>query len=1132
MGVVVNTNSTAMFSNMYLGRANEEIKDSMQKLSSGFRINSAKDDAAGLGISNQLSALTRGLGVAIRNGNDALSIAQVAEGAMVEQTQILLRMRDLTLQAANGSNGEEQRLALDAEMQQLQTEITRIADTTTFGTEKLLNGFFETKAFQVGANAWEHLYVDIDNTSASSMGHKYFKTEMSELMVVGSDTVSQINGEKDVRTLEVQVDDNIYNIDLEYGMTAKELQDKVNSIKGLSDMKVDLLHNTGTDRAMIGAGLEDAKVYKAAAMNMSNFTGTFDLSDTMTLYYKVYNKETNKDDMYSFTADVGGVNSAEDLADKLAEAVNLVNINSKTFDGAKNDVPLRGLTAGGMNEAFIFGFRANGKYDTSPTLQSIDYNGSAAVTFDMYTDEQYYDVDPSKRKTFGNFDGANTGFTFVPLEMEQQTAMEAKNNVQRGSMSHSLSVPPGDQQGVSSIGTFAAATTTTKFAVTIHSDSPQVDTGAGPTTETEWKQGDIINVVFEYRDSKNAKQKLSADFTIPATAGGALDDGSLDKALAQALAAASSGKATASNNKLRVTDADESKEVKLTVKAKSLEVLSAAATNPLEELNVQIGNAQAKLSSAKRGIAKTSPADTGEVTAFGKGTGKEAVYNEYALTEYNQAAAYGYTVGHIAGTGGTAPAAGSAINVRVGVQNETDYVLIDETIKIDVGTKNYTNIADLIKKELKDVNFQSSDGKYLLKGLGDRFQVYGANGLTGDLAFNIDIEWDPSVTAPTTGDIYSIALDAPGTTTVFAGGFTTATGSAATPGAKTGGARVVNSLVAASPPILSGSAVSGYEFKVTSPAPAGGGGGPPGLVNADFTAEIQITLEDSKKVKHTFKADIEAKSTMDTDGFGKVVQDALKNMGQSDRGTDFSDLGITLSVADSNKIFLSYEQDKSTDPEFVKIVAFTLGDHSDPSKTSISGTDQITLGGIAGTRTGTMTPTIYSATSRATATSSILFNNSKTDPSLRRAAHFVFDFSEFKADQNVTALGFKLDSTDSAINQTIKLTEELYFLSVAAVNIRTFDATQHALSAIDGAMTQISSVRAELGAMQNRAMHTGNNNQNIQVQVSEANSRILDLDFAEESTRLAKVQILQQTSSSMLTQANQISQIAVQLIQR
>lgn len=151
--LVVNTNSTAMYANMHLGRANKHVMQSMQKLASGLRINSAKDDAAGLNIATQLNALERGLSVSIRNGQDALSITQVAEGAMQEQTQMLLRMRDLALQAANGSNGEVQRLTLDREMQQIQQELTRIADTTTFGSQKILNGSFQEKPFQISTQA-------------------------------------------------------------------------------------------------------------------------------------------------------------------------------------------------------------------------------------------------------------------------------------------------------------------------------------------------------------------------------------------------------------------------------------------------------------------------------------------------------------------------------------------------------------------------------------------------------------------------------------------------------------------------------------------------------------------------------------------------------------------------------------------------------------------------------------------------------------------------------------------------------------------------------------------------------------------------------------------------------------------
>jgi flagellin len=144
----------------------------MQRLSSGMRINSAKDDAAGLQISNRLTSQINGLGVAQRNANDGISMAQTAEGAMQESTSILQRMRDLALQSANGSNSASDRDALQKEVVQLQTELTRIAETTSFGDTQLLNGSFGTKSFQVGANANETISLGLSSIAATDIGTK------------------------------------------------------------------------------------------------------------------------------------------------------------------------------------------------------------------------------------------------------------------------------------------------------------------------------------------------------------------------------------------------------------------------------------------------------------------------------------------------------------------------------------------------------------------------------------------------------------------------------------------------------------------------------------------------------------------------------------------------------------------------------------------------------------------------------------------------------------------------------------------------------------------------------------------------------------------------------------------------
>ncbi|WP_025673056.1 flagellin [Salinivibrio socompensis] len=166
MGVTVNTNVSAMTAQRYLNKATDELNNSMERLSSGSRINSAKDDAAGLQISNRLVAQTRGLDVAMRNANDGISIAQTAEGAMQESTNILQRMRDLSLQSANGANGKSERVAIQEEVEALKDELNRIAETTAFGGRRLLNGSFGEASFQIGADAGEAIIMGLSSIRA------------------------------------------------------------------------------------------------------------------------------------------------------------------------------------------------------------------------------------------------------------------------------------------------------------------------------------------------------------------------------------------------------------------------------------------------------------------------------------------------------------------------------------------------------------------------------------------------------------------------------------------------------------------------------------------------------------------------------------------------------------------------------------------------------------------------------------------------------------------------------------------------------------------------------------------------------------------------------------------------------
>ncbi|MGY2573292.1 flagellin [Vibrio diazotrophicus] len=169
MAITVNTNVSALVAQRHLNSATEMLNQSLERLSSGKKINSAKDDAAGLQISNRLETQMRGLDVAVRNANDGVSIMQTAEGAMQESTNLLQRMRDLSLQSANGSNSKAERVALQEEMAALNDELNRIAETTSFGGRKLLNGTFGQSSFQIGASSGEAVQLSLKNMRSDSI---------------------------------------------------------------------------------------------------------------------------------------------------------------------------------------------------------------------------------------------------------------------------------------------------------------------------------------------------------------------------------------------------------------------------------------------------------------------------------------------------------------------------------------------------------------------------------------------------------------------------------------------------------------------------------------------------------------------------------------------------------------------------------------------------------------------------------------------------------------------------------------------------------------------------------------------------------------------------------------------------
>ncbi|ROM78290.1 flagellin [Pseudomonas brassicacearum] len=179
MALTVNTNVTSLNVQKNLNRASDALSTSMTRLSSGLKINSAKDDAAGLQISTRMTSQIRGQTMAIKNANDGISIAQTAEGALQESTNILQRMRELAVQARNDSNGTDDRTALNKEFATMSDELTRIANSTNLNGKNLIDGSAGTMTFQVGSN------TGADNQITLTLGSSFDAATLS----VGSGTV-------------------------------------------------------------------------------------------------------------------------------------------------------------------------------------------------------------------------------------------------------------------------------------------------------------------------------------------------------------------------------------------------------------------------------------------------------------------------------------------------------------------------------------------------------------------------------------------------------------------------------------------------------------------------------------------------------------------------------------------------------------------------------------------------------------------------------------------------------------------------------------------------------------------------------------------------------------------------------
>jgi flagellin len=415
MTSIINTNMPSLTSQRHLGNTSSDLATALERLSSGKRINHAKDDAAGLGIAARMTGQINGMNQAIRNAYDGISLGQTAEGALSKSVEMLQRIRTLAVQSSNASNSANDRKALQEEVAQLTAELNRIAQTTTFNGQYLLNGTMGTANYQVGANAGELISANGTNFLTKTYGDQRTdnggaNADVANRVAAGTLT---INGNKGTRTIVIEA-----------GQTALDIAQMVNDVTADTD---------------VTASAKTEQVIKFAA-GAQSITLKADNASATTI---------------NFSIRAGSGTSPERSLDAFAAAINSINaqsaktgVTAEYFDDGKTygiklaHVTGQDITIGnnGASKIRAFGIKADGK--AMDYEYRIDQGASAVITGQLTFDSQYsFSLNDTSGITPGTQSfaaGAGTGTSPVTTTNTEAEIDAADNGLTPGDISFTL----------------------------------------------------------------------------------------------------------------------------------------------------------------------------------------------------------------------------------------------------------------------------------------------------------------------------------------------------------------------------------------------------------------------------------------------------------------------------------------------------------------------------------------------------------------------------------------------------------------------------------------------------------------------------------------------------------------------
>ncbi len=1052
---------------------NNELEKAMERLSSGMRINSAGDDAAGLAIASRMESQVRGLQAAIKNANDGISVTQTAEGAMEEIGNILQRMRELSVQSANDSNSDADRAYLQQEVAQLSDEITRISETTQFNGINVLDGSFTGKTFQIGANANQSVSLDIANVAASSLGIGASSTSSTS-----STTTTTSGVAEEIGNLTFDRDD-VYSLELtdrDTGLSYR-IAPAAATATAASVVSLDILKLT--DHGFVTGD-------EVRSSTMAGVSVTATTTGTSRFIIKV-----DEDTFKLATSQANAI---------AGTAIDLTTVTAPIITG----VGLT-LTRGDADSRADFAERINQGLKESATNTTVTGNAAAASVsattmnaaaaadetykFTLKVGDTTQEVDIKNRMLSTSLPGSSTlaAATYIhvaqAMREELQSVFDDSITVTQSSGVFSIEDAQGrylevsqgagngyffgsDEQNSGSV--YTEASTQNNISVAWSDDGSNLvvnHAAAGGVDITNFSSSSTGTATFDVADTATTAlnepvvlQDTLADTT--ASVRGIIGESKIALNFSNTFGYAADGAGTgdaalAANYVFKITDGAGNVYADFSGTSSALDIQSLNNTDAAIEAFV-LANLTAQITATgfnddRINVGEFAVDYTGGILTISNSEGRD-------LRVEDVSSAYGtITVSKLDGLDGTEKlssqgAHASEVRLERGFGTTITASTATLTMSIDGGTNSVLTVATVFPG-----GTAGDSGWEQAALLEARLQAGTAVGADSNLRVAYDSTSDEFVITNVLGREMNISA----TTEPAAA----STGQYFKTAAAVGAANKAHEVVIDSG-VTSGVLTEASSVKLT--------------FNQDDVSTFVLGVNGQASTARSFNFDSD---TFSSSTFKTSLDNLMANLNTEYLGAPFSysmdvdNRALTITNSKGGEIFFDGHTTASTDLELqLDVMSGVLQNASD---TSGNGDAVIKANEVLTTVSATGDGSVETTTSTSTSSSSYSSGNTGIDQ----------------------------------------------------LTIATQAGANSAITSIDAALATILSERAKLGALENRLDHTVNNLSNVVTNTAAAQGRIQDADFARETTNLTKSQILSQAATSMLAQANQSKQNILALLQ-